>query len=94
MIVYTRHARRRILEKGLPVETIERVATAPSAFVESYPEDMPFPSRLVLGWDAEGPMHVVVAEDADSATLYIVTAYRPDATEWENGFTRRKGLRQ
>lgn len=87
--VYTRHARKRILEKGLSVEAIEQTVASPQAVVEEYPDDTPFPSRLVLGRDGDTPLHVVVAEDTARATLYVVTAYHPDPAEWQNGYAQR-----
>jgi hypothetical protein len=58
--------------------------------IESYPADVPYPSRLVLGWSASRPIHVVVAENAADSETLIVTVYEPDPNQWEPGFERRK----
>lgn len=89
-IIYTRHARRRILERGLDVDHIERIALEPVAIVESYPEDTPFPSRLVLGWHDGAPLHILVAEDSSRGTIVIVTAYHPDPERWDDTFLVRR----
>jgi hypothetical protein len=58
--------------------------------VEDYPDDTPYPSRLVLGWSGRRPIHVVVADNVDDQENIVITAYEPDPTEWELDFKRRK----
>ena len=58
--------------------------------IEDYPDDTPYPSRLVLGWDGPRPIHVVVADNADDDENIVITAYEPDPAEWESDFKRRK----
>ena len=38
----------------------------------------------------ERAIHVVVAEDPDARTCYVVTAYDPDPALWEPDFSSRK----
>jgi hypothetical protein len=58
--------------------------------IETYPDDTPYPSRLILGrWNAR-PLHVVAAENVEAAETIVITAYEPDPEEWEPGFKRRK----
>lgn len=47
-LFFTRHARKRILERGIRVDEIQE-AMESSAVVEEYPDDEPYPSRLVIG---------------------------------------------
>ncbi len=58
--------------------------------IESYPDDTPYPSRLVLGWWAERPLHVVVADNIEADETIVITVYEPDADFWEPGFRRRR----
>ena len=37
-----------------------------------------------------GPFHVLFAADADGDNVRIVTAYRPNADEWESDLKSRK----
>ncbi len=32
---------------------------------------------------------MVIAVDNEDNMLWVITVYRPDPNEWENGFTRR-----
>ena len=88
-VVYTRHARTRMFQRGSSTHAVEEVGLSPSAVVEEYPEDQPFPSRLLLGWPQGEALHLHVAADAASDRLIVVTAYRPDPARWESDFTRR-----
>ena len=59
--------------------------------IETYPEDQPYPSRLVLGWREGRPIHVVAADNQAESETIIITVYEPDLDRWEPGFeTRRK----
>ncbi len=55
---------------------------------ESYPEDLPYPSRLVLGWVEGRALHVVAAESDHE--IIVITVYEPEPNQWEPGFERRK----
>lgn len=57
--------------------------------IERYPDDRPFPSRLMLGWIAGRGLHVVAADDTEHST-FVITAYEPDPDEWEPDFRTRR----
>ena len=57
--------------------------------IEAYPDDEPYPSRLVLGWIDARPLHAVVADDFDADETIVVTVYEPDAALWNDSFRRR-----
>ena len=58
--------------------------------IEEYPDDIPFPSRLVLGWSGRRPIHVVVADNEESGERIVITVYEPSLDQWDSGFKRRK----
>ncbi|BFU96884.1 MAG: hypothetical protein NTNFB02_36060 [Nitrospira sp.] len=58
--------------------------------IETYPTDVPYASRLVLGWSGTRPLHVVAADDTHARETIIITVYQPDVSEWEAGFKRRR----
>ena len=88
-VVFRGHALRRMFERSIGVEDVEAVLDS-GEIVESYPEDRPYPSRVMLGWRGEQALHVVVAENPGDNELIVITAYEPDAAQWEPGFKRRK----
>lgn len=55
--------------------------------IESYPEDKYLPSYLVL---AATSFHVQFATDVEGDNVRIVTAYRPDANQWETDLKTRR----
>ena len=58
--------------------------------IENYPDDFPYPSRLVLGWHGLRPIHVVVADNIHDKENIVITVYEPDPSEWESDLKRRK----
>lgn len=58
--------------------------------VEDYPDDKPYPSRLMLGFRGDRPIHVVAADNPDDGEIIIITAYEPDPNQWDARFLRRK----
>ena len=61
-----------------------------SDIIKNYPDDRPYPSRLMLLVLAGRPLHVVAATDDQSGLTYLITAYVADPTLWEDDFKRRK----
>ena len=60
--------------------------------IETYADDVPYPSRLMLGFPGGEPIHTVIAHDSRVATCYIVTVYCPNPSLWTVDFRRRRSL--
>jgi hypothetical protein len=60
--------------------------------IEEYPDDKPYPSRLVMGQVGLRPIHIVVADDNEARETIVITVYEPDPNQWEADFKRRKKL--
>jgi len=58
--------------------------------IEDYPNDTPYPSRLLLGWTGTRPLHVVAADNAVGNEIIIVTAYEPDPLRWSADWKTRQ----
>jgi len=50
------HAFERMFERAVPLGTVVRVV-AEGEGIASYPDDLPFPSVLILGFDGARPLH-------------------------------------
>jgi hypothetical protein len=87
-IIFRVHALARMFERRIGVGDV-RAAIAHGEVIQTYPDDRPYPSRLLLGWIGSRPLHVVVAEDAEDDILIVVTAYEPDPVQWDSGFMRK-----
>lgn len=88
-LVFRVHAIQRMFQRRVSEEEVKQVVVAGET-IETYPDDKPFPSRLMLGWIGSRPVHVVVADNVEAQEAIIITVYQPDAEEWETGFKRRK----
>lgn len=88
-IVFRVHAIRRMYERRISADDVREVL-ASGETIEDYPDDLPYRSRLLLGFVESRPIHVVAADNVAGSETIIVTAYEPDLTQWEVGFRRRK----
>jgi Domain of unknown function (DUF4258) len=88
-ITYRVHAVRRMFDRRVTVANVTNVLTTGEE-IAAYPDDQPYPSRLILGWCDNRPLHVVAAYNAPDNEEIVITVYEPDATLWEDGFRRRK----
>jgi hypothetical protein len=78
-----------MFERSITVDEVRSVL-ASGELVEDYPDDTPYPSRLLLGRPASRALHVVAADVTGRDETIIITAYEPDPTLWELDFKRRK----
>lgn len=88
-LVFSRHAVQRMFERGITTSDVRSVISNGASIAE-YPEDKPFPARLILGFVQDQPIHVVVAFDESNNWCNVVTVYRPDPMVWSDDFTTRR----
>jgi hypothetical protein len=89
---YTGHAIKRMFERSISDNDVLGVLTSGET-IEEYPDDVPIPSRLVIGWINRRCLHVVVADDADAQITVVVTVYEPDSQRWDPpDFRQRRPL--
>lgn len=88
-LVFSTHAIKRMFERSITKADIRR-ALVSGEVINEYPDDKPYPSRLVLGWSAKRALHIVIAMDAKEHKLYIVTVYEPGLDQWEPDLRRKK----
>jgi len=78
-----------MFERGI-TETDVHNALSEGEEIAAYPDDTPYPSRLLLGWRGDKPLHVVAAYNAQDDEQIVITVYEPEPALWEDGFRRRK----
>ena len=87
-IEITMHAAKRLEQRGISIDDVISCIKN-GEIIEQYPDDYPFPSCLILGSSTHHLLiHVFVGSDLN--TLWIVTAYYPDAEKWDATFKLRK----
>lgn len=88
-IAVTKHARKRLSERGIRMDDIVS-AIGNGEIIEEYMDDKPLPSCLVLGKAMDGrALHIVISKDEDF--IYLITAYFPNKEQWEDNFKTRRG---
>ncbi len=88
-ITFRIHAIQRMFERNVTEIDIRNVLMN-GELIENYPNDTPYPSRLMLGWDEDRPLHVVVADNAKEDEWVVITVYEPNLNLWESDYRRRK----
>ena len=88
-VTYRIHALQRMYERKIGEDEVETVLAA-GEVIEDYPNDFPYPSKLLLGWTNTRALHVVAAYNAKENETIVVTTYEPDAEKWDENFRRRK----
>jgi TusA-related sulfurtransferase len=87
-IIFRTHAIIRMFQRHVDEKDVRSVLET-GEIIEAYPDDTPYPSRLILGWVENKPLHVVTADNiADNETI-VITVYEPDQDKWSLNFKRR-----
>ena len=88
-IVLRIHAAKRMLQRGIRIDDVE-ITVETGEVIETYPDDTPFPSRLLLASAGGRVLHVVAADEPETTVTYVITAYYPDLDQWDAGCRRRR----
>jgi hypothetical protein len=88
-ILFSSHAITRMFERNLSKDDVVSAIREGETIVD-YPDDQPYPSRLVLFTTDGKPVHAVVARDATNYACYVITAYVPSSELWHSDFKTRK----
>ncbi|OGP57046.1 MAG: hypothetical protein A2V67_00665 [Deltaproteobacteria bacterium RBG_13_61_14] len=88
-IIFTGHAVKRMFERKISKEDVVEVLKR-GELIEEYPDDVPFPSFLLLGWVRGQALHVVAALEKQNQTCYVITVYPPDLHLWDEHFRKRR----
>jgi len=89
-IAFKKHSILRMYERNIIADEVKGILIS-GEIIESYLEDRPLPSCLILGYTTkQRPIHVVVSVDKEEQMLWVITVYIPSLEEWEEGFRRRK----
>lgn len=88
-LVFRVHAVQRMFERNISRDDV-RAVLATGDVIHEYPDDAPYPSRLILGWRGERPLHVVAADNHVAHETIIITVYQPDPDQWEPDFRSKK----
>lgn len=85
---YRLHAVKRIFERGISRNCVSELIRT-GEIIESYPDDTPFPSCLMMGRCQERPFHVVIGIHMQEKIIHVITVYEPDSEAWDSEYRRR-----
>lgn len=88
-LIFRIHAIQRMFQRRISREDVRRILKT-GEVLEEYPNDTPYPSRLVLGFIGTKPLHIVVADNNKDKETIVITAYEPSQKEWLSGFKKRR----
>jgi hypothetical protein len=92
-IAFKKHTALRMRQRGISSDEVKE-ALQNCKIIESYPNDHPFPSGLVVGYTSnKRAIHAVLIigeENKEDGMLWIITVYEPNVFEWEEGFEKRR----
>jgi len=86
---FSGHAIRRMFARSISNSAVDTAISEDDIVIE-YLDDQPYPSFLILWFDNKVPLHVVVAQNRQDDSCYIITAYIPSENLWEADFKTRK----
>ena len=86
--IYRVHAIERMFQRDIYEHQVEKVVEN-GEIIESYADDKPYPSFLVLGYADGIGLHVVYSKD-EEGNVIIITAYNPNLNKWQNDLKTRK----
>ena len=87
-IKYRLHAVERMFERNISVDEVKMILNE-GKIINEYPDDKPFPSKLILGFINNRPLHLVTAENKNDEEIIIITVYEPDKDQWDEKFERK-----
>lgn len=88
-IIFRVHAIQQMFARNIS-EVDVREAMEQGEVIESYPDDLPYHSKLTLGRAGDRPLHVVASYLPDGRTIIVITAYEPHPSRWDHSFRKRR----
>lgn len=87
-IIFRTHAITRMFQRSVDEKDVRSVLET-GEVIEAYPDDTPYPSRLILGWLESRPLHVLAADNITDNETIVITVYEPEQDKWSPNFKRR-----
>jgi hypothetical protein len=88
-VFWTYHVNMRLAERFIARDAILESVDS-YELVEAYPDDKYLPSYLLLAHQGADKFHVLFAADVEGDNVRVVTAYRPDPSEWDDDLENRR----
>ncbi len=90
-ILWTYHVNMRLKDRFISRHAL-LISSPFYEIIEEYPGDKYLPSFLVRSEHEGDVFHILFATDVEADNIRVITAYRPNSDEWEDGFRIRRQL--
>ncbi len=81
-IIYRLHALQRMFSRNI-TESEVRLVLENGETLEDYLNDVPYPSKLLMGKLTSRCLHVVAGMNIKDSEIIIITVYEPDPNLWD-----------
>ena len=88
-LIVSQHALQQIFKRDISIDLI-KLAISEGELIKDYPDDKPYPSKLLLYFQSGMPLHIVIAENKVDNQIILITAYIPDVEIWDSDFKTKK----
>jgi Domain of unknown function (DUF4258) len=77
-----------MFERKISVKSVKEILET-GRIIEDYSADMPEPARLIMGYQGNRPVHLVLSENTKGNQVIVVTVYIPDQDKWKKDHRSR-----
>jgi hypothetical protein len=88
-LIFSFHALQQMFKRNISVKQV-KYAILNGEEIRSYPDDKPYPSKLLLAYENELPLHIVIAQNSFENKIIVITAYHPESDIWMENFKTRR----
>jgi hypothetical protein len=90
-ILFSNHAVTQMFQRNISVEEVKYVLQN-GIIVNEYPDDKPYPSKLLFAVKSERALHIVCSVNNNDNIIIVITAYEPSPDIWQSDNRTRKRL--
>ncbi|MBK7868873.1 MAG: DUF4258 domain-containing protein [Ignavibacteriales bacterium] len=87
-VIYRVHALKRMFERDISEIEVSDILEHGDV-INEYPDDYPYPSKLIKGFSQGKILHVLIAENTSDNEIIVITVYEPDPNLWDSEFRRK-----
>jgi len=88
-IIYSNHAVKQMFKRAISTDEVEYVLQYGET-INDYPEDKPYPSKLLFAFYNQRPLHIVCCYNMQEDIFIIITVYQPTTEVWKSDYKTRK----
>jgi len=88
-LTFSGHAVQRMFERSISPKDVRKIVESGET-INDYPDDTPYPSKLILGYVGKRPIHIVLGYNELEETCIAITVYEPSSDIWKEGFKEKR----